>query len=264
MLDRLEEAFQREKQFTADASHELRTPISVILAQCEYSLELAETKEDYQEALQVIEEQGFKMKELVSQLLFFARMEQGHESLHLSKVNISQLTAKICEEQIALHSVEENNANIQLATDIEPDIISSVDQALFIRLLTNLISNAYQYGKSDGHITVTLACQPANQSSFPVTDSSNLPTYDSAVCLTVSDDGIGIASEHLPYIWNRFYQADPARTASAASNSQGGEAAGAGLGLSMVKAIAAVHGGSAAVDSAPGQGSIFTVTLPLR
>ena len=257
MLDRLEESFQREKQFTSDASHELRTPTSVILAQCEYSLELAETEEDYREALTVIQEQGLKMKELVSQLLFFSRLEQGSEPLRLADVNLSVLVEQVCAEQVrdyntAFADAHDSQCNetdtgvthfapkhITLTTRIIPGITASVDSGLFTRLLTNLISNAYKYGLPGGHITVSLSTSIS----------------DSAILLSVSDDGIGIAPENLSKIWDRFYQVDPARSASE-------DAGGVGLGLAMVKEIAALHHGRMEVSSTPGEGTTFTLVLP--
>ena len=234
MLDRLEQSFQRERQFTSDASHELRTPTAVILAQCEYSLELSESEEDYREALQVIQEQGKKMNHLISQLLFFTRLEQGVEKLNTENTNLSELTQMICEEQAMIRSKA-----ISLEQNIEPDIWIHADRALFSRMLANLISNAYKYGKEGGHIQVSLQRE------------------EEVVSLRVADDGIGISEENLDKIWNRFYQVDPSRTASEEGDG------GAGLGLPMVKEIAALHHGTVEVESRPGEGSIFTVKLPL-
>ena len=236
MLDRLSDAFQREKQFTSDASHELRTPTSVILAQCEYSLELAETEEDYKEALEVIQIQGNKMKYLISQLLFFSRLEQGNQSIHLEKNNLSELTETICQEQTFV-----NDKEITLQRKIQSGVYAKVDRALFSRLLINLISNAYKYGTENGHILISLE------------------ETDNNICLQVSDDGIGIAQENLDKIWNRFYQVEAARTSSPVEEAGEG---GIGLGLSMVKEITALFHGKIQVDSQLNQGTTFTLILP--
>lgn len=234
MFDRLEKSFQRERQFTSDASHELRTPTAVILAQCEYSLELSESEEDYREALEVIQEQGKKMNHLISQLLFFTRLEQGSETLNAESTDLSDLTQMVCQEQAMIPS-----QNISLELNIEPNIWADVDRGLFIRLLTNLISNAYKYGKEGGHTWITLRRQEED------------------ILLQVSDDGIGISGENLDKIWTRFYQVDASRTSDA--DQQGG----VGLGLPMVKEIVHLHHGSIEVQSQLGEGTVFTVRLPL-
>ncbi len=238
MFDRLEQSFQRERQFTSDASHELRTPTAVILAQCEYSLELSETEEDYREALHVIQEQGNKMNRLIAQLLFFTRLEQGTEPLHAEPTDLSELTEMICEEQAMIRS-----SQIALEQEIQPDIWADVDRGLFSRLLTNLISNAYKYGKDGGHTLVSLMKEGQD------------------IVLKVSDDGIGISEENLDKIWTRFYQVDASRTASSESEQMEGEG-GVGLGLTMVKEIVHLHHGSIDVESRLGEGTIFTVRLP--
>ena len=242
MFDRLEESFQREKQFTSDVSHELRTPVAVILSQCEFSLEMDETPEDYREALQTIQQQSLKMKDLIAQLLFFSRLEQGREPLQIAACDLSRLVSEICTEQSAL-----STRGITLSQNISEQVIAAVDQRLFSRVVTNLLSNAYKYGRDNGHITVSLH-------SSGGCDASPADT----VMLQVADDGIGIAEEHLPRIFDRFYQVDSARTAD-----DSGEA-GAGLGLAMVREIVQMHGGQITVESQPEEGTVFTVTLPAQ
>lgn len=240
MFDRLEESFQREKQFTSDVSHELRTPVAVILSQCEFSLEMDETPEDYREALQTIQQQSLKMKDLIAQLLFFSRLEQGREPLQIAACNLSRLVSEICTEQSAL-----STRGITLSQNISEHVIAAVDQRLFSRVITNLLSNAYKYGRDNGHITVSLHSSGGGNASAADT-----------VMLQVADDGIGIAEEHLPRIFDRFYQVDSARTADDSSE------AGAGLGLAMVREIVQMHGGQVTAASQPGEGSVFTVVLP--
>lgn len=230
MFDRLEASFQREKHFTSDVSHELRTPVSVILSQCEVSLELDENPEDYRQALEVIQAQGLKMKDLISQLLFFSRLEQGREPLQMEITDLSLLVADICSEQQAIC-----NRSITIQQNISARISALVDRRLFSRVLENLISNGVKYGREGGYVEVSLRQEPQQ------------------ILLKVSDNGIGISQEDLPHIWSRFYQADSARSP---------EQSGVGLGLAMVKEIAELHGGSVSAESHIGQGSIFTVTLP--
>ncbi len=233
MFDRLEASFQREKQFTSDVSHELRTPASVILTQCEFSLEMEQTPEEYREALEVIQQQGLKMKDLISQLLFISRLEQGREPLQIAACDLSSLVTEICAEQSQI-----SDRGITLLQNIQPELIAPVDPRLFSRVVTNLISNAYKYGRPGGRITVSLT------------------EADGQVRLQVCDDGIGIAAEHLPKIFDRFYQVDAART------SDGSAEAGAGLGLAMVREITELHRSQISVESVPGEGSTFTVTIP--
>lgn len=233
MFSRLEASFEEEKRFTADVSHELRTPTAVILSQCEYALSNASTPQGCREALEAVQRQALRMSRLISRLLAFTRLEQGVEKADFEETDVSELVDMICGEQ-----VERAVRGIALHRDIESGLRAAVDRTLFTRLLDNLISNAYQYGKEGGHIWVGLS-----------RDNDMLR-------LVVRDDGPGIAAEHLDKIWNRFYQADASRT----GDGQGG----AGLGLAIVRQIAKLHGGSATAESTPGAGSAFTAIFPIK
>ena len=234
MFERLEKSFEAERQFTSDASHELRTPTAVIMAQAEYGLELADNEDEYREALEVIKRQAERMNDLINRLLFFTRLDQGTEPVNMEEVDLSHLTADICAEQQMI-----KYSNITLSADIEPDIAVITDRNLFARLLNNLCSNAYKYGKPDGSIKVSLK-----------------KTGGMAV-LSVADDGIGISRENLEKIWNRFYQVDPSRNEDAGGG-------GIGLGLSMVKQIALLLGGEISVESSLGEGTVFTFSMTLK
>lgn len=224
---RLERNFEAEKQFTSDASHELRTPVSVILAQSEYALEFCETPEEYREALEVIERQGNKMSDIISQLLFFTRLTQGTEAIQKEQICLSSLVQGICEEQKVL-----SQKNIRLSSDIQEDIYVGTDRILLERCLNNLLSNAYKYGRENGHVWVRLR-RNADK-----------------IILSVKDDGIGISQENLTKIWERFYQADSARGDDRSDR-------GLGLGLSMVKQICELLGITVEADSTLGKGSEF-------
>lgn len=228
MLDRLQNSFESEKQFTSDVSHELRTPTSVILAQCEYALENATSLEEAKESLTVILGQSKKMAHLISQLLTLARTDKGTQSLHYEDVNLSDILEIVVDEQKDLAKAKD----ITILTDIEPNIIFNSDETMMMRLIINLISNAITYGKHGGNIWVGLSSK------------------DSTIIGYVKDDGIGIPKDKISKIWDRFYQVDPSRT----SNKEGG----VGLGLSMVKWIVQVHGGTIAVESELNEGSTFT------
>lgn len=232
MLDRLERSFEAEKQFSNDASHELRTPVSVIRAQCEYALKSAETLEEARAAMEVILEQAKQMSALISQLLTLARAEQGTMILEFEDLNISELVHMVALEQQQAAS----RKDIEIQQDIQPDIIACTDEALFLRLWMNLISNSIQYGREGGFVRIVL-----KQTGDTVTGK-------------VIDNGIGIGQEALPKIWDRFFQENPSRSLE---NS-------AGLGLSMVKWIISALDGHIEARSTPEQGTAFTFELPLK
>ena len=229
MFARLEQAFDREKQFTDDASHELRTPTAVILSQSEYALQNTQPQGETRAALESIHTQAARMAALLSQLLMLARADKGRQVVQREPVDLSELV-----EMVAETEAEQAEArNITVQTELEPGVTVQGDETLLMRLLINLTENAIRYGRPGGQVKLTLRRQ------------------DGEAVGTVEDDGIGIAPEDLDKIWQRFWQADPARS--------GG---GAGLGLSMVRWIAQAHGGRVTVQSEPGKGSIFTFFLP--
>lgn len=231
MLDKIEQAFEREKQFTSDASHELRTPVAVILSECEYMTECARSSADFTESASSIKRQAERMSKLIGELLTLSRMDKNTLKINLEETDISELASFVCDEQEEIASKD-----IELIRRIDVGICASVDRFLLARLFINLVSNAYQYSDDGGKIEVSLK-----------EDESN-------IIFGVSDTGIGIAKEELGKIWERFYQSDTSRTAN--------ENGSMGLGLSMVKHIAECHGGSVSVESELGVGSKFVFTLP--
>lgn len=229
MLSRLESSFEAEKQFTADASHELRTPVAVIKSACEYSEKYDETAEEFTESLSMIRRQADKMSVLINQLLSMTRMEQGTEKANFEQIDLSETVKEFYSD------TEGENSNIELKT--EDGVMVKADKLLLQRLFANLVENARKYGRKGGRILVTVS-----------------KDADNAV-LSVKDEGAGIAAEHLDKIWNRFYQVDSSR-----NNDSGGT----GLGLSIVQQIARIHGGYMTVDSTVGEGSTFSFYLPLN
>lgn len=230
LLDRLSRSFNRERQFTSDASHELRTPTAIILAECEYAQKNAQSTEDYQEALEVIERQGRKMATLVEELLSLSRMEHGSKKLCLERADLSELTKVICDEMAMT-----DDKNISLVKEIEQEVFAQADVGLMARLVQNLLANAYKFTDCGGEIKVILK------------------KSENEITLCVADKGCGIDKEDLPKVWTRLWQADSSR----------GEHSGSGLGLSMVRQIAELHGGKMSVSSKLGEGSTFTLNLPL-
>lgn len=227
MLDRLETSFEKERRFTADVSHELRTPTSVVLAQCEYALEAPRPETEYVRSLEVIERQGRKMSKLINEMLAFARLERGTDRYPMQSLDLSALVRDACED---LSLIREKG--ISLTAGIADGVTVRGNPELLSRLLTNLVGNAYRYGRADGHIRVDLS------------------TADEDVLLRVTDDGIGISEDDRTKIFDRFYQADPSRSD-----------AGSGLGLAMASEIARFHGGSLSVESRLGEGSVFTFRM---
>lgn len=228
MFDRLEESFNTEKRFASDASHELRTPTAVILAECELAKKSAVTVEDYAESIDVIERQAQRMNSLINQLLSITRMDQGTQGVNLERANFSELVEIVCDECTVA-----SDKQIELTKDIAPDIYADIDVGLMTRLTQNLIENALKYTPEGGHVHVSLT-----------SDGEELT-------FSVADNGIGIAKENIPHIWERFWQADSSR----------GVYHGSGLGLSMVKQISDMHSGSLSVESELGKGSTFSYKM---
>ncbi len=233
MLDTIENMIEEEKQFTADASHELRTPIAVVLAQSEYGVMDDATDEERKEALEIILQQGNKMSTLVSQLLAMSRSEYASRTAVYEEVMLSQTAETVAGELVQKAKEKE----IEIITDICPELTIYAEQMGVTRIFVNLIENAIQYGKNGGFIRVEIKKENGK-----------------AVC-KISDNGIGIKEEHLPNIFKRFYRADKARTA--------GKEVHAGLGLSMVKILVKNYGGKIRVSSVYGEGTTFTMHFPL-
>lgn len=231
MFARLESSFNTEKQFVSDASHELRTPTTVILAECSRAKKKAKTKEDFDASISVIEEQGNKMKQMISQLLAMTKLDQSSDRIRLQEADFSAFVT-VCSEEFS----PQNTRGISFSTQIQPNIKVAFDAGLMFRVIQNLLENAYKYGRENGKI---LLC---------------LERKNGSAILSVSDNGIGISKEDRPNIFNRFWQADSSR----------GEDQGVGLGLAMVKQICEFHGGTVGVVSEPGVGSTFIVTLPIK
>ena len=230
MMGRLERSFDAERQFTSDASHELRTPTTVILAECEMAERTPGDAAAVQESVAEIHKQARKMSELIGKLLSYTRLEQGARKIDRERLDLGELTEDICAEQRTVAA-----RDIAIECEAESDVYVDGDAALLISLVQNLITNAVKYGKDHGHGFVHVYREK-----------------DSA-CVSVRDDGIGISQEDLDNIWNRFYQADRSRS---------DESRGVGLGLSLAQQIARLHGGSITASSTLGEGSEFIFSMP--
>ncbi|HIX59491.1 MAG TPA: HAMP domain-containing histidine kinase [Candidatus Blautia gallistercoris] len=232
MLTRLEQVLQQEKQFSSDAAHELRTPVSVILGHCEYCLDELELTDEVREEISRIYQKASQMSRLVSQLLTISRAEQGYQ-LESEEIDLSVIAETVLEE------MEEAAAarNIRLIyTKASGKYLMEGDMILLTRMLMNLVSNAIAYGKPGGTARIHLQ----NEGDF--------------LSVSVEDDGIGIPREALDKIWNRFYRVDQSRS----------QTEGFGLGLFMVQWIVKIHNGTIQAESSYGKGSRFLVTLPVN
>ncbi len=228
MFSRLEKSFEAERQFTSDASHELRTPITVILAQCDRAKRKDKSPEDFINSINIIQEQAQGMSELVQGLLGITRLQHGTDRYKLKKADLSQFCLACAGE-----FVPEDPRGIKLTCNVENGIEAKFNPALMQRLIINLLQNGYKYGKENGNLILSLE-----------KDGDKIQ-------LSVKDDGIGIMPEDLNKIWQRFWQEDPSR------NDRGSS----GLGLAMVKEIVEFHGGTVRVESRRGEGSEFIITL---
>ncbi|MGD1943134.1 MAG: ATP-binding protein [Leptolyngbyaceae cyanobacterium] len=252
------ESYQQLKQFTADASHELRNPIAVI--QTNVQVALADPEPDaiaQQQQLQVIERLTRRLGRLVDDLLFLARQEGGLVPLKQEDVDLSLLLADVIEEQSAIADHKNISLGCQacevalvaltadeppLPAAAHPDWQVRGDADQLTRLFTNLVSNSLQHTPVGGQVSVNL-------------DQSHRQNQ-TAIHVTVKDTGVGIPPEALPYIFDRFYRADPARQRSGAM--------GSGLGLAIAKVIVENHGGAIDLKSTPNEGTEVTVRLPLQ
>jgi heavy metal sensor kinase len=233
MLERLEAAFKKITQFTADASHELRTPVAVMRTRAELSLRKARSAGEYRDVIAEVLAELEKTSGLIEQLMFLARADSGAETLHFSATNVAEVLREACHQGSALAEAKQVAFQEQIPGG---SMWIQGDASSLRRLFLILIDNAVKYTPASGHVEVSLR----QNDGFAVAE--------------VSDTGIGIADADLPNVFERFYRADKARTR---------ESGGVGLGLSIGRWITEVHAGTIEVHSAPGRGSIFQIRLPL-
>jgi heavy metal sensor kinase len=233
MIGRLEKAFQRQKQFTSDASHELRAPLSVIEAESTLALQKERPPSDYRQSLETISQEARQMSALIEQLLTLARADAGKEQWNFRQVNLGELIANLSTDVEVL--CQEKGLTLQLGET--QDLVVKGDEARLRELFMNLLDNAIRYTPAPG--TVSMSLRREGQMAV----------------VTITDTGVGIPAEEIPFIFERFYRVDKSR-----SRADGGT----GLGLAICKHIAEAHGGEIEVDSQIGVGSTFSVWLPLQ
>lgn len=227
MLESLENSSKRERQFSSDVSHELRTPISVIMAESEYGAKYTDSIGDAKESFDVIERQSKRMTSMINQILELSRLDSRLEILK-QELNLSDKIRYTLEDYKILF----DNKNIKLSISIEENISISANEALIMRMLDNLLSNALKYAETE--VTVCLARR-------------------NRIILEVADDGIGISDIEKKLIWDRFYKVDKSRTTTEDNSS--------GLGLSITKKIVELHDGKIAVLDNKPKGTRFVVNL---
>ncbi|MBI2860222.1 MAG: HAMP domain-containing protein [Chloroflexi bacterium] len=227
LIEHLDRAFQSQKYFVADASHELRGPLTVIRGNLDL-LKRNISQADRRESLRAIEQEMHRMVKIVDDLLVLAEVDSGKSDMH--PVNLMD----IVEQEVKRAGAVAGGPQVRVGR-LE-DLVVSGDAHKLRQLLANLVDNAVRYTPASGAVTLSLYREK------------------DLACLEVADTGIGIAAEHLPHIFERFYRADKARSRASG---------GTGLGLAIVRGIVLQHGGNVAVASEPGRGSTFTVRLKL-
>jgi len=234
MLARLEESFDSLRRFTADASHELKTPLQVLRAGVERAMSTPGTPTDALQSLEEVLDEVRRMTELVENLLTLARADEGRATLTLASCDLRDLVNEASETANILGEA----AQITVRTEVPPEaVLLKVDRSRVRQLLLNLVTNAIKFTPPGGKVSLGLVDKGDH------------------AAIIVGDTGVGIPSKDLPHIFDRFFQVDTVRSRS-------GEHPGAGLGLAITKWVAEAHGGNITVQSRQGRGTAFTVTLP--
>jgi len=233
MIERLEASFQQMKQFSTDVSHELRTPITAIRGQLEVALFTAQTTEQYREAMFNALQDIDRLSQIVRALLLLSQAESGQLILQKARLDLCKVAGDLVDQ----FQIPAEEAGVRLRAQLPAGCPADVDRVQIERLITNLLSNAIKFTPRGGEVRLKLLPGPER------------------IDLVVEDTGPGIPTEHLPHIFDRFYRVPGSGSAPAPEQ-------GLGLGLSFVAWIAKAHGASIDVDSTPGRGTRFTISLP--
>jgi heavy metal sensor kinase len=235
LLNRLEHSFKEQQRFIADASHELRTPLAVLRGETEVSLSKPRTMNEYQQSLALIKEEAERLSHIVEDLFVLARQPvEGSPTLLKQSLSLNDVVSDCARAAQVLA----NRKGVHLtAQTVSEAVLLNGDEDLLKRMVLNLLDNAVKFTSSGGQVSI------------------NLVRHNGHAQLTVADTGIGIPEVAQPYVFDRFYRVDKARSR---------QSGGAGLGLSIVSWIVAVHEGNITMDSKPGQGTKFIVELPAK
>ena len=235
LLARLENSFNEQQRFIADASHELRTPLAVLRGETEVALGKTRTVKEYQESLTLIQEEAERLSRIVEDLFILARQPiQLPTALIEESVSLTKVVADCARAAQVL--ADRKGVRLKLQND-SPSIALNADEELLKRMILNLLDNAVKYTPEGGEILLTLARQNGNAE------------------IVVRDTGIGIPATDQQRVFDRFYRVDKARSRALG---------GAGLGLSIARCIVEAHRGKITIQSIPRHGSTFTVSLPLK
>lgn len=232
MLSRVERSVLRVRRFTADASHELRAPMTLIYTAAQFALRRDRSADELKDALRRILREAKRCTELINQLLLLARSDAGSSRMELVSTDLAALIAEVVSEVNMLAADKGLNVSTNLPGRT---LLAAVEEHSFRRMLLILLDNAIKYTPAGGSATIDLI------------DNASGPA------ISVADTGAGISPAELPFIFDRFWRADKVRSR---------EAGGIGLGLAIAREIAQVHGAELTVESSVGHGSTFTVRLP--
>ncbi len=230
MISRLEVSFNQLVQFSADVSHELRTPLTILKGGIDVALRQRRSPEEYEEILLSNIEEVNRMQRIVEDLLMLARADMGESCIKKERCDLNNILSDL-KQQADILALEKN---ISVALDVKSVIILMADELRIRQLFLNIVSNAVKYSNQDGNVQIVAYDE------------------DGFAYVSIKDDGIGIDTEDIPHLFNRFFRVDKVRT---------GDEGGSGLGLSICKWIAKEHGGDILVKSELGAGSTFTVKL---
>ena len=230
LLARLETSFRVMRDFIADASHELRTPVAIVHGEADVTLSRARTPTEYQESLGVIRKQSARLRVIVNDMLTLARADAGQQRLVWSEMYLDDLVEECCRGAQTMAGA----AGVSLTCNCVRDVSFRGDEELLRRMMLNLVDNAIRYTPAGGGVEARLAQES-----------------DGAAVIAVADSGIGIPPEMQPRVFDRFFRV--------AGPDKGGHS---GLGLSIVKLAAEAHEGTVELESEPGRGTTFTVRLP--
>jgi two-component system OmpR family sensor kinase len=238
LLQRLEESFEQQRRFMANASHELRTPVAIVRAESEIALGMEGRAEaEYREALRVIHDAADRMSRIVHDLFLLARADTGHLPIMSEPLYLDEIAADVARSMRGVAT--QNGVRIELGSMGEAPFVGDVE--LLGRMLINLVDNAIKYSPPETTINIGLERQ------------------NGMYRLSVKDQGSGIPEEAQPHVFDRFFRADKAR-----SRTGGSATGGAGLGLAIVQLVAEAHGGKAALVKSSESGTEFAVSLPVR
>lgn len=239
LLSRVDRAFEQQRRFMADASHELRTPVSIMRAEAEVALSAdIRSSTEYRESLGVVGDTAARLSTVVNELFLLARADAGQQQLRPRELYLDELLGECARAVRAL--ALRSGVDVRVVANIDAPYIG--DDELLRRLVTNLLDNAVKYSGLAASVLVSLSETP--------------DTY----CISVRDTGPGIPIEAQPHLFERFFRADVARSRSASID--GSTGGGAGLGLAIAQWVAAAHGGRVALASSTADGTEFIVTLP--